>query len=429
MRPATSIRDQLFWQGFPALVVAFSVAQLSLQVDVAMLAQRSPSLPGAYVMLTRLVLVDLVIMMAYGAVISVAVANGARRGDADLISRWAMGLAGMIGLLLLAAGWIVYPILVPWVAGGKEELVALLAFAIPWFATGAPFRMLNTCAAFVLHGTQQTARVVRWKVYEVGGKVAMNIVFLDLLDAGFAGCFMASLLVHAISSAWVLMHLRKQTGGYPALPPLGWSSEQIVKSAWEAQRILSMQLLGLLSVSLFTSPWLSTVTTARLDAFGAGLTMAMLVFAPLVAFSRFLAIRFSMLTLSETSRLMRQLFSHGVPTACAVALVLAVGQQWLGLTIYAQQGVWWSAFVWSLALSLPIRLAANVLRAALQSRGGFNVVAKADSLLGWGLGLPLIAIGLMCDLPPLVYAYLWLPETAVLAWLACRYRTSRNLSP
>ncbi|WP_156919967.1 MATE family efflux transporter [Comamonas composti] len=419
-----SIRTGAFWQGFAALLLAFGVAQLLLQVDVVMLGQRAPGSPGAYVMLTRLVLIDLVVTMAYGAVASVTIAHAAREGDASLAIRRAMGLAGLIGVLLLGAGWIAYPLLAPWVAGGDATLVRMLELAIPWFVVGAPFRMLNACAAFALHATQRGAWVVRWKLCEVALKVVMNVVFLDLWEAGFAGCFMASLLVHAVSTCWVLWHLRRQTGGLPAFPPLGWSRKQVVESAWEAKRILALQLLGLLTISLFASPMISTVTTARLDAFAAGLALAMFVFSPLAAFLRFLAIRFSGRSAADLFVLMRELLFYGVPAAVIAGLLLSWGQHWLGRAVYAQEGAWWSVFVWSLAFSLPVRVAGTVLRAGLQSRGGFNEVAKTDILLGWGLGLPVIAVGLGLDLPILAYAFLWLPEVAVVAWLALRYRAT-----
>lgn len=424
MTAPLSIRTGAFWQGFAALLLAFGVAQLSLQVDVVMLGQRAPGSVGAYVMLTRLVMIDLVVTMAYGAVASVTIAQAVRDGDASLTIRWAMGLAGLIGALLLGAGWITYPLLVPWVAGGDETLVTMLELAIPWFVAGAPFRMINSCAAFAFHATQRGAWVVRWKLCEVVLKLIMNVVFLDFLDAGFAGCLMASLLVHAVSTCWVLWQLRRQSGGLPVLPPLSWSRKQAVKSTWEAQRILALQLLGLLTLSLFASPTISTVTTARLDAFAAGLALAMLVFSPLAAFLRFLAIRFSGRTTADIDVLTRELLRFGVPVAALAGLLLSWGQNWLGQAVYAQQGLWWHVFVWSLAFSLPVRVAGTVLRAGLQSRGGFNEVAKADTLLGWGLGLPITAVGLALDLPILAYAFLWLPEVALVAWLAFRYRAT-----
>ncbi|WP_449422524.1 methanobactin export MATE transporter MbnM [Rhodanobacter lindaniclasticus] len=422
-----SIRTGAFWQGFAALLLAFGVAQLSLQVDVVMLGQRAPGGPGAYVMLTRLVLIDLVVTMAYGAVASVTIAQAVRGGNASQVIRWAMGLAGLTGTLLLVTGGIVYPLLAPWAAGGDSSLLTMLELAFPWFVAGAPFRMLNSCAAFALHATQQGVWVVRWKLCEVTLKVVANIVFLDYFDAGFSGCFMASLMVHAGSTCWVLWHLRRQTGGLPALPPLRWSREQAVKSAWEAQRMLAMQLLGLLTIGLFASPMVSTVTTERLDAFAAGMALAMLVFSPFTAFFRFLAIRLSGQVAADVNMLIRELLLYGVPAAVLAGLFLSSGQQLLGQSIYAQQGPWWSTFIWSLAFSLPVRVAGAVLRAALQSRGGFNQVAKSDTLLGWGLGLPFVVIGLVLNLPILAYAFLWLPEAAMVAWLTRQHRATLSM--
>lgn len=68
-----------------------------------------------------------------------------------------------------------------------------------------------------------------------------------------------------------------------------------------------------------------------------------------------------------------------------------------------------------------------ILCVLLQGRGDFNDVAKADSLMGWILGLPLIAIGLKLDSPTLTYAYLWFPEISIFAWLTFRYRAPARM--
>jgi len=419
---AMSVRGRAFWLGFPALVLAFVVAQVLAQIDLMMLGRQAPGMPAAYVMLTRLALVDLLAVMALGSVVSVWVARAVRNADAAPVIRWALTLAAGVGLVLSGLAWAVYPHLIPYLAGDDAELRQMIRSAIPWFAAAAPLRLLNGCGAFVLHATQQGRRVVRWKLWELLAKVLLNLLLIEVLGYGFAGCFMASLLMQLGSAAWLLHHLRRQVGAGPWLPSWPWARSVLAQSAWEGQRLLSMQLLGLVTLALFASPRIAQVDAQRLDGFAAGTVLALLVFSPLVALIRFLAMRFAGLGATEVRRLLGELWRLGVPIMALLAVLLSVVAPGLGLLVYGQQGTWWTTFVVMLALSLPLRLVTNTLRAALQSQGAFVGLAKVDSLLGWGVGLPLLVLGLHLQAPAIAYSYLLVPEGLALLWLAASFR-------
>lgn len=427
--PRLTVHGRTFWGGFAALVLAFAVAQMQAQIDLSMLAHQAPGMPAAYLMLVRLALIDLLASMALGAVVSVRVARALREGRAGPELRGALTLAVGLGLLLSVIGWLAYPPLAAGLSAGDEPLRALLLSAIPWFAATAPLRLLNGCAAFILHAAQQGPQVVRWKLWELLAKVALNLLFIECLGYGFAGCFMASLLMHLGSCAWVLWRLRPLMGRGRWLPTAHWTGAVLRQSAWEGLRLLSMQLLGLMILVLFAAPQLAPVDTARLDAFAAASFLALLVFAPLVALMRFLAMRFAGLTPCEVLRLLRQLLRLGVPGMALLGGLLMLLSPWLGQWAYAQQGRWWSSFVLLLALSLPLRLAGNAMRAALQSLGEFVAIAKVDALLGWGLGLPLLVLGLRLDMPQVAFGYVLLPEAAAVLWLARRIQRIRATSP
>lgn len=414
--------DRAFWRGFPALLLAFAVAQLLQQVDMATLARLGGGAPAAYVLLVRLALVDLVAVMALGAVTSVTVSQAARAGDPGPAIRRSLAVALAVGVALGLVGVAAYRAVAPWVAGGDDALAALVVTAVPWFAAAAPLRMVNGSAAFVLHAMNDGPAVVRWKLCEVVAKLGLNILFLEAFGAGFAGCFMASLLLQAGSAAWALARLRRLAGGGPSWPPWTWAMDFLRKAGWEAQRVLSTLLLGLVTVMLFASSLIGTADPARLDAFAAGSVLALLVFAPFVAFLRFLAMRFAGRPPAEIASLVRALLWRGVPVAAMLALLLNVGGDWLGASLYGQTGPWWSMLVAALAVSLPVRVAANTMRAALQATGEFAGVAKIDSLLGWCLGLPLIVLGLCWDAPAVAYGYLVVPEVFALLGLSLRLR-------
>jgi len=417
--------DRAFWRGFPALLLAFAVAQLMQQIDVGMLARVDPQAPAAYVLLLRIAVADLVAMMAFGAVASVTVAQAALDGDPGPTIRRALGLAAILGAGLGGLGLALYGPAARAIVG-PDGPAALAAAAVPWFAAAAPLRLVNACAAFALHATGAGGVVVRWKLGELVGKAALNGLLLFVLDGGFVGCFVAGLLLNLLSVGWVLRRLRQTAGGGLGGAGLGWPGRRwaldlVRKTAWEAQRVASGQILALATATLFASPLIGAAESGRFNAFAAGSVLAMLVFAPFVAFLRFLAMRFAGRSASDVTALAGALWRRGAPVALALAAALILSGDWLGAALYGQSGPWWSGLVTALAVSLPIRLAANILRAASQASGGFAQVARIDGLLGWGVGGPLILLGLHWNLPAVAYAHLVAPEALALLWLWRRW--------
>ena len=117
--------------------------------------------------------------------------------------------------------------------------------------------------------------------------------------------------------------------------------------------------------------------------------------------------------------------AQGAPVVTGAALVLLASHDWLG-RLYGQHGPWWSTLIQVLAISLPLRFAANVMRAILQSQGAFAAVATVDSAAFWLLAISLVAVGLYADSPIVAYLSLILPEAACAAWLWRRFQLSRH---
>lgn len=425
-RPAIG-RD--FWRGFPALLLAFLVAQAAQQVDVSLLA-RFVGGEGVtvYVLLLRLALVDLVATMALGSVISVTVGHAAREGREGLAIRWSLALSLLAGGVLGCAGALLYPAAAPWMAGGDAGAAAELAAAIPWFCAATPVRLVNGSATFMVHAVGAGGVALRWKLAELAGRTLLVALVLGPLEAGLVGCFVAGLLLNALSAAWGARWLLRHAPAPVTLPARRWMADLLGKALWETQRLLSAHLLALAGIALFASPLLVPADTARLGAFAAGTVMAALVFAPFVALLRFLAMRLAGRSGQELPRLVTALLRLGVPAGAAVGLALVAVAEPLGAHVYGQGGPWWVWFVAALGLSLPFRAAANIVRAALQATGGFAGVAVLDAVLGWGVGLPLIVAGLWLDVPAIAYASLCLPEALAALWLWRRFqaRTRSN---
>jgi Na+-driven multidrug efflux pump len=110
--------DRDFWRGYWSLLLAIGASQLSQQADMAMVGRLGGAASGAYAILTRLAVVDLVLMTAMGAVASTTIAKARRDGEAAQVVGCALGLAA-------------YPALAEALAGGRE-VARLIGEAVFW---------------------------------------------------------------------------------------------------------------------------------------------------------------------------------------------------------------------------------------------------------------------------------------------------------
>jgi hypothetical protein len=397
-----------FWRGYWPLLLSLCAAQIAQQTDVAILGRLGGGAQSAYVLLMRLAVPDLVLMMAMGAVVSTSVAGARRGGDCARTVGRALGLSIVVGAGCGALGFAIYPRLAAAIAG-EGEIAALIASAIQWHALTAPLRFLANSAAFALHALDEGPQLVRWKLTEAGVKALANIVMIFLFGLGFLGCFVAGFFVVLLSVAWCGRRLAARGVDYLCFPHPAWAAPLLRDAAWESQRMISGQLAVLASLALFAAPWLGRASPERFSAYATGQTLMLFAFAPMIALMRFLAFRLANATDVDAEAARRALWRRGAPAAALMAAGLYVGADALG-ALYGQQGVWWSTLIHALALSLPLRYATNVLRAALQAQGSFNIVAAQDSAAHWLGAAPLVAIGLAADSPAIAYASLIAPE-------------------
>lgn len=412
-----------FWRGYWPLLLALGAAQLTQQADIVMVGRLGGAASGAYVMLTRLAVVDFVLMAATGAVASTAVAQAKRNGETAIVIGQTLGLAMLAGVACCALGLSFYPSLARWLVG-EGELATLIGEGVFWYSLAAPFRFLINIGAFVLHALGHGATVVRWKLTEVVAKTAGNYLIMDLLGLGFSGCFLSGAIVVVLSTIWCRRELSSHGLPWITVPGCSWASKFLRSTAWEAQRIMSVQLAVLCCLALFAAPWLGKYDMSRLNSYAAGQTLMLILFAPFMALMRFLAFRLPTLSEDRYDTSMRRLWLLGAPVVTGSAFLLFVSRDWLG-RLYGQHGPWWSVLVQAVAISLPLRYAANVVRGMLQSRGAFAAVAAADSAVLWLLATPLVVIGLHVDSPIVAYSSLILPE-AVCAAMLWRLLPSRQ---
>lgn len=413
-----------FWRGYWPLLVSIGSTQLVLQVDIVTLGWLGGDAQSAYVLLTRLSLLDLVLMTAMGTVASTIVAQRRRTADGATAIGGALFLSAIGGLFCGLLGFMFYPRLAALVAG-EGEVAAQIETAIYLYTVATPLRFSVTAAILILHALDEGVSIVRWKLIEGALKIGANLLFIGVLGSGLRGCFASGLVVAIVSSIWCWRLLSSRHAAPFHIPSCSLARNFFRSTAWESQRTVAVHFAVTVGVMLFAAPWLGHYDISRLSAYAAGQTLMLLVFAPLLALTRFLSFRLARVGDDVIAPLVRALWLRGAPVSFFAALVLFTSRDLLG-DLYGQQGPWWSSLIVALAASLPLRHAANVTRAALLSRGAFAEVAKADSVALWSCAVPLLALGLAADSPPLTYTSLIVPEAICALWLWRRLTLPRN---
>jgi hypothetical protein len=407
-----------FWRGFPPMLASFWVDALIVQVDMAMVAHLGAGALAGYALVSRVAVLDAALVAAVGS-ISLIVVSRARKARTDrklLTEIWIC--AALLGLMTASIGALGYPVLIDLLAN-KGPAAEFARSAIFIFISATPLRMIVSATSFVFHSLGRGGVVLGLQLCEVVAKAALNVPLI--WSFGFVGCFIATLLVSILSALCVLAVMRRIVVTEGERPPAGFRASFMRGCIVESTRGLAPQLAVFSAFALFALYEAAPAGMQRLDAYAAIQGLIVLVLAPLMAATRFFAMRFSGRSAADLKRLLSALLLGGAPFLLIVAGALALGRDALGAALYGNLGPWWSSFAGALALSLPLRYAGALLRGVLLSRGRIGAVATADGAAPWLVALPLIALGLLLDQPAVACLSLLAPEAACLLWFWRRH--------
>jgi hypothetical protein len=401
-----------FWRGFPPLLASFWVGALVMQLDLVMIAKLGTGALAGYALIGRVEVLDAALIAAVGS-ISLIVVSRAQPANADrslLNEIWACST--ILGLGMATLGVLTYPVMIDMLASeGPAFDFARSAIFISIAAT--PLRMFASATSFVLHSLGRSGVVLGWQVSEAVVKAALNVPLIYLY--GFEGCFIAGLVMSILSVVFAITFMRRIVVS---------EGEKLIGFRWsfirgclvEAVRVLVPQFAVLAAFALFVLSETSSGGARRLDDYATIQGVIAFVLAPLIAATRFFSMRFAGRTPDELKRLLSTLFWLGAPLFFVVAGAFAYSRDALGAALYGDLGVWWSSFIVTLALSLPLRYVGALFRAALLSRGRIGAVALADSMAPWIFAVPFIAVGLLLDQPAVACLSMLLPEVACVIW-------------
>ena len=148
---------------------------------------------------------------------------------------------------------------------GDAAAAPYIGAPIVWLVAGAPFRVLSNTQGFLLHALGRGGSVLTWKLAEIPAKAAANVLFMQTLGFGFAGCFLAGCIVAAASSFWLWTRLHAHGARRIRLPEIAFARSFLSGTFWEALRVLSPQAAMLFSLTLFSLPWRYATNGQRLE--------------------------------------------------------------------------------------------------------------------------------------------------------------------
>jgi len=195
------------WRGYWFLFASTSAAAFIMQIDLAMVARLGGRASGAYAILMRVTLLDVAVTIASAAVAAITLGHAQKNGETANAIEKTCALAVALGVATAIFGFFAYPIFLRELMG-PSGAAPFVGAPIVWLVAGAPFRVLANTQGFLLHALGRGGSVLAWKLAEIPAKAGANVLLMQTLEFGFAGCFLAGCIVAFASSLWLWNRLQ-----------------------------------------------------------------------------------------------------------------------------------------------------------------------------------------------------------------------------
>lgn len=415
MAEPVKVIEREFWRGFAPLLANFLLAVAGVQLDMSMVTMSGAGALAAFALITRVAVVDFAIILSAGTISGLIVANAKGQGEAAQSIGEILILSFLIGTGAAVIGVFVYPKLIG-TRTTQRQINDFIHAAIFWHVAATPLRTVASAINFALHALGHGTSALAAKLLEFLAKATAN-VFL-IASFGFTGCFIASIVAATISIGCGLFCLRG--AGALAISPGNFRHLGFFLRAclMETTRSIGPQLCVFVAFGLLALPWPTLERASRIDAYAAVQTLVLLAMAPLLALTRFFALRFAGRPEAQVKRFITMLWRQGMPVSVCAGATLFFARDWISLTFYRLNDAWWSTLIAAFAMSLPLRYGACLLRGALLARKSFGVVARIDGFAPWLIALPFVGLGLFLNQPVATSLSLLAPEAVCAALLA-----------
>ncbi|MCU7926980.1 MAG: polysaccharide biosynthesis C-terminal domain-containing protein [Candidatus Thiodiazotropha sp. (ex Dulcina madagascariensis)] len=419
-----------FFRIFFPMMLSFVSSRLITQTDLIMLSPLGESAVAAYSIPTRVMLFDLIVALALGPVVSVAIAKLTKIEDRRILIKNAISTAMYLGSILMLIGLMVYPYIVASIVG-NQHVETLANGAVLYLTLSIPIRLTQFIGAMVLYGSGRGKEITPYILGAVIVNAALNWLFIYYLQFGFEGCYIATILT-SIFELYVTLHLlSKDIRVFQIfkLPDIGWIKSVLDKIGSEWGRLVSFQIVNMTMLGLFAinSDWVS-----RLSAFSIAVDLQAFMLMPLIATMRSVAIALAARPELKSAyyiyRSLSRITLGGLMVVIPVAVIFALFGVSAGRVLYglsAEAMTWWIPFVFITSLLLPLYFWNALQRGAWQSQGRFSFIFMVEAFTQWALLLPIMYIGLKLGNPWMSWSGILIAEIVIAVML---YSQRRQLS-
>jgi len=407
-----------FGQILVPILLAFVSSRLITQTDLLMLAPLGQESVGAYSIPARIMLVDMIVALALGPILSVSIAKAITLTVQREIVRNSISLGLYLGAILAAIGLLIYPLMVQ--AAVESTIVAELARgAILYLTLAIPVRLTLFIGLMLLYGAGRGREITPFVLFSIVLNAGLNWLFIYHLQWGFKGSYVATVLTSFFELVVILKLLTQGLSikEYLRPPNLTWLKGTFRQVGAEWGRLISLQLVNFAMLSLFAT---NESWGERLSVFAVAMEVQAFLLMPMIATMRAVSIVLAAEQgLQNSSQLYRALTAvavAGILITISVAGVLVVSGEFLGPWLYGfGHGAitWWQPFIVVMAVTVPIYYLNALQRGAWQSREKFGFLFLVDGATQWLLLIPFAYVGLKLGNPWLTWGGLLVVEISV----------------
>ncbi|MCG8487252.1 MAG: hypothetical protein MI756_07260 [Chromatiales bacterium] len=412
---------KLFASYFGPILLSFIGSRFIAQTDIIMLSPLGSDAVGAYSVPSRVMLLDMIVALALGPVVSITMAKARCSEQRQEVINGVFSIGIFLGLILMLAGLLIYPYIVDNLVSDKNT-ASLAREAVFYLTLAIPLRLSQFLGIMLIHGDGRGKVIVPLVLFTIIANAGLNWVFIYLLGFGFSGCYFATILTTAVELAIIILLISDQgkRGSLLCIPRWNWVIELARKGGPEWGRLVSYQAVSLVTLAVFA---MNYNREGQLEVFTLASELQTLLLMPTIAVMRstaiILASRQQVQSLFQIIVSMRDILIMGLflSLALAVLLLFATDDQWRHIYGISNGAlVWWHPFLAVLAITVPISLFNSIQRGAWQAAERYSFLFTVDFIVQWLVLLPCVIVGVYLGNPWLTWAG-W-PLSEVIAALA-----------
>ncbi|MCG7983201.1 MAG: hypothetical protein JAY90_10695 [Candidatus Thiodiazotropha lotti] len=400
---------KLFASYFGPILLTFIGSRFIAQTDIIMLSPLGSDAVGAYSVPSRVMLLDMIVALALGPVVSVTMAKAKYSEQRCEVINGVFSVSIFLGLSLMLAGLLIYPYIVDNLVSEKNT-ASLAQEAVFYLTLAIPLRLAQFLGLMLIHGDGRGKVIVPLVLFTIIANAGLNWLFIYLMEFGFSGCYFATILTTAIELAIIILILSDpgKSGSLLCIPKWNWIIEMARKVGAEWGRLVSYQAVSLVTLAVFA---MNYNREGQLEVFTLASELQALLLMPAIAVMRSTAIILASQQLAQSlSQIivsMRDILTMGFMICFALAglLLLTDEDQWRHIYGISNAALdWWHPFLVVLALTMPISLFNSIQRGAWQAIERYNFLFAVDFVVQWLVLLPCVIIGVYLANPWLTWA-------------------------